>query len=184
MQPLRLFIALELPPDLQQLLLSSFKKLPLHPNLYRLTPREQLHLTVKFLGDTPVTDLPALTSVLDSFDGEPAPTIRVERGMLLPPGRPRAAVISAIPDPSLLDLQARIDALLSEEGLSQPERRRFRPHITVARLKEAAQPEDQQILAAWSPTSDSYPLLTMTLFQSELLPTGPRYTPLEQIVLS
>jgi len=124
----RRFIAIPLPDWLRDELSLLDDDLP----AARWTPPDQLHVTLRFIGDMPQgdrhlrSDLHGVRS--SGFDMAAA-------GVGTFPGRGRARVVWAGVDapPALHQLQRRIERVVRDTGVP-PERRRFRPHITLARI--------------------------------------------------
>jgi RNA 2',3'-cyclic 3'-phosphodiesterase len=101
----------------------------------RLLDADSLHLTLCFLGSRPVGEIEALSAVLGPC-AEHACELSVGAPLWLPPRRPHALAVE-IHDRAgeLLRVHERtIEALCGVSGW-QPERRRFRPHITLARVR-------------------------------------------------
>jgi 2'-5' RNA ligase len=82
-------------------------------------------------------------------------------------------VALADPDGTLAALQSRVSAGLEAAGVYTPEKRPFRAHITVARLRPRARPAPAPQLAL-----DDAPFAapSLTLYRSQLHPKGARYT--------
>ncbi|MCA9713274.1 MAG: RNA 2',3'-cyclic phosphodiesterase [Myxococcales bacterium] len=126
----RLFIGLDL-PDLvdQQLEL-------LHGGLpgARWEGRDKLHLTLTFLGDTDGGLARAITDALGELE---APAFELELagvGVFPPRGQPRVIWVGVRHPEPVRELKRRVDRLLTPLGI-EPERRKFAPHVTLARLK-------------------------------------------------
>src|SRR5688500_8973137 len=132
---MRLFLAIELSPDLRIHLTKLQDAIrTLTPNLSFTRP-ENLHLTLKFLGEVPDPAVPALTDALSSIPpiGEfPLTTT----GIVCFPDRGRIRVISADlhPNLTLLQLHQQIDAVTESKGFPR-EQRAYHPHITLARAR-------------------------------------------------
>lgn len=125
---LRLFVALPLPdPIRQQLNLLQFL-LPLP----RRVPPENLHLTLAFLGDTPTDRAEDAHHALEAIRAPAFPLALAGVGAF-GEAQPRLVYAGVAPSPELLHLQRKIDTALRRAGLS-PERRRFHPHVTLARV--------------------------------------------------
>jgi 2'-5' RNA ligase len=128
----RLFTGLEIPPDVGQALSSLRGGLP----GARWIDPENYHLTLRFIGD-----------VDDSIAQDVALMLgRVRRegfelhfhGVTSFGGRkPRAVVAAVQPVQALLDVQAEQERLMQRIGL-EPEGRKFTPHVTLARLRDAS----------------------------------------------
>lgn len=169
---LRLFAALELPaPALDAL--EAFRDAAADPERWRAVPRESLHVTLAFLG---ATDPDLLAPIADALCGAatgPAPHLALESALLLPRRRPRTLGVALHDlDGTLETLQASVSKALAATGAYTPERRGFRPHVTVARLRPRARPGGPPG-AAPEPVSFTAP--TLTLFSSRTDPRGARY---------
>jgi 2'-5' RNA ligase len=128
---LRLFLALRLPEDALDEIV-AWQAESLHGDL-RVVPRENLHVTLAFLGHRPAEELPAIADALRSAAAAARPIeLSLERyretrsvGMLVYADVHGTA--TALAD----DLQARLEAL----GVYRREGRPWLPHVTVARFK-------------------------------------------------
>jgi 2'-5' RNA ligase len=98
----------------------------------RLLDPEGLHLTLCFLGNRPVDEIAAITSTLSvcTYAGE----LSLGAPLWLPSARPRSLAV-AIHDElgELAELHAAVSQAIRDATAWEPERRRFRAHITVAR---------------------------------------------------
>ena len=80
----------------------------------------------------------------------------------------------------------RLEAGLAGLDIHQEKRpRQFQPHITVGRIKNPAKAKgiEKIILAGKNRHFGEVPIRTLTLFQSELTSSGPRYTKLAEFEL-
>jgi 2'-5' RNA ligase len=165
---LRLFVALELPADVRAQLAA-----PDTSNL-RAVPEEALHVTLAFLGSRPPSDVEAIGRILQAEAATPAPRLATAESLLLPRGRPRVHAIALDDlDGTLAPLQARISAGLAAAGIYKPEKRPFRAHVTIARLRPRA------LVPRMGDTGFGPIVFTadrLTLFRSQLHPEGARYT--------
>jgi RNA 2',3'-cyclic 3'-phosphodiesterase len=171
---------------------------PRTPPALRPVPVESIHLTLCFLGGRPAAEIDTLAEVLPAC-AEHACELRVGAPVWLPRRRPRA-LAAAVADESGGELE-RLHAQL-RDGLAQavdwqPERRRFRAHITLARVRGGGRrrrreehggagahgagrggPDAQEELSAV--TLPATPGLvfapeSITLYRSRLDPAGARY---------
>jgi len=126
---MRLFIALPLPETARQQLLNLQDRLPIG----RPVPEENLHLTLVFLGEQPEN---SAEDVHDGLDGLRAPAVALSlAGAAVFGGRRGQAIgLQANGGDGLKDLQSRVLSRVRGSGL-MAERRRFRPHVTLARTK-------------------------------------------------
>jgi 2'-5' RNA ligase len=127
----RLFVAIDLPEEVKQGVADLGGSLPGG----RWVPREQLHLTLRFIGEVDDESFSAIRGALAEVRG--APFSMALRGIgHFPPGRhPRVLWVGLEGYEPLIELQQRVESALVTAGIV-PEERRFSPHITIARLKE------------------------------------------------
>jgi RNA 2',3'-cyclic 3'-phosphodiesterase len=100
----------------------------------RLLDPETMHLTLCFLGSRPVQEL---TPIVDAMQGIGAFEVQLSLGapLWLPPRRPRTLALAVHDrDGELARLHGAVVEALGDAIDWRPERRRFRAHITVARL--------------------------------------------------
>jgi len=102
----------------------------------RLLEPETLHLTLCFLGNRPIHEIEAIGSTLSAWDTDLG-ELAVGAPLWLPRRRPRALAVE-IRDRAggLTRLHESVTRAISEATAWEPERRRFRAHITVARMRE------------------------------------------------
>ena len=120
----------------------------------KLPAIEDLHLTLHYLGDTPQEDIGVLSEALEEAAEASAPFEVAYRGLGAFPdaGRPRVAWVG-VEDPEggepapLLALQRDLGRALRGVGY-RPERRRFHPHVTLARVHRRPGPRVLETLAA------------------------------------
>jgi 2'-5' RNA ligase len=176
---LRLFVALELPDAVRDALI-AFREAAADPDIWRPVARDALHLTLAFLGRRPATELSAIDEVLYGAVG-PAPRLALGGALLLPPRRARVlcAAVSDL-DGTLAALQSRVSDGLAAAGVYTPEKRPFRAHATVARLRPRAR-APRSVDAAPEPLE--FHGEALTLFVSRLHPSGARYVPLVRLEL-
>lgn len=129
----RLFTGLEIPAEIG-LELSSYRGGL--PGARWIDP-ENYHITLRFIGDIDGGTARDVFSVLE--DIRPRSPVRVTLDGLASFGgdRPHAVFARAEPTGELADLQAEQERLIRRVGLP-PERRKFTPHVTLARLRHAS----------------------------------------------
>ncbi len=101
----------------------------------RVLAREALHLTLCFLGSRPVGEIDALAAALGRC-ARHVGELSLGAPVWLPPRRPHALAVE-VRDAGgeLAALQAGAALALSAASGWEPERRRFRPHITLVRMR-------------------------------------------------
>ena len=175
---LRLFVALEL-PDVARAELGAFRDRA-DPAVWRGVRDDALHVTLAFLGHRPASDVERITPALRRV--QPAPVaLSLGAALLLPPRRARvlcAEVLDA--SGALATLQAAVSSGLVDARVYAPEKRPFRAHATVARLRSGARAprsiDDGPAAVAFSGGP-------VTLFRSRLGRGGAVYEPLVQVEL-
>jgi 2'-5' RNA ligase len=177
--PLRLFVALELPAAAREALV-AFRDAAAEPSVWRPVSADAIHVTLAFLGRRPATDVTVVSEILHAIAPE-APRLDLGDALLLPPRRARVLCASlSDPDGTLADLQSRVSDGLTAAGLYTPEKRPFRAHATVARLRPRARaPRAVDV----SPAPLEFLGEALTLFVSRLHPSGARYEPLVRLDL-
>lgn len=186
MSLLRSFIAIELPAALQEAIYRACLPLrqALGSSLVRWVPPQNLHLTLKFLGDVSSANLDLLKQMLRA-ETERQPPFELEVGMLGSfPNLKRARVIwVGIQAPAALTtLQRNIETAAARLGYLSEERR-FSPHLTVGRVSQHATLADQQKIRTLLESAQigvigQAQVTSVCLFRSDLQPTGAVYTPL------
>ena len=127
----RLFVAIDLPEDLRKIVSEIGRDLP----GARRVPMEQLHLTLRFIGEVGEETLTAIRSTLVGISGTPF-TLALRGVGHFPPGRhPRVLWVGFEESLPLLELQKEVELALIDAGIP-PEERKFSPHLTLARLKD------------------------------------------------
>lgn len=176
---MRLFVALELPEAVRETLV-AWRSAAADPDVWRPLPADAIHITLAFLGRRPESEVAVVSGVVSAAAG-PAPRLVVAGALLLPPRRARVLCADvADPDGVLAALQSRVSDGLAAAGVYEPEKRPFRAHATVARLRPGARPPRS---LADSPEPLSFAGGPLTLFESRLHPHGARYEPLVRVPL-
>jgi 2'-5' RNA ligase len=175
----RLFVAVDPPPEDCVRLTAWARELALAASgagwPLRVLRADSLHLTLCFLGSRPVAEIDVLAGALAPAAG-PLGELRVGAPLLLPPRRPRALAVEIHDDgDELAALHARVIAELSRVSDWQPERRRLRPHVTLARMR-AAPRAGERPAAAFPPTPGIvFTPRELILYRSRLDPAGASY---------
>jgi 2'-5' RNA ligase len=168
---IRLFVGIGLPEDVRARLAGISGGVP----GARWVPPENLHLTLRFIGEVPEGEMEdihlALASVqVRQFDVSLSGMGHFESG-----GEVRSLWARVEKNPALAGLQARIESALVRIGL-EPEERRFMPHVTLARLRDAPLSRVSGFLAQYNMfRAGPIPVDSFTLFSSFLRPEGAIY---------
>lgn len=186
---MRIFIAVTLPPPLiQQLARTS---VDFHPKIktgVRWVPPTNIHLTLRFLGESNEAQVRNLKEKMSSLAKLPAFDINTTHYGVFPAWKAPAAIWLGIEkNEDLENLQQSIETLVQDCGFL-PEKKAFHPHLTLARVKRNPSPVTiSQIRKAFESTC---PLLNfpfqvyhVVLFQSILRPQGALYQALYTVEL-
>ncbi len=132
----RLFTALAIPPTIAAALAPFRGGLP---GARWIEPADH-HVTLRFLGDVPRDVAEDTVEALAEMRARPAITVVLDGLSVFGGDKPRAILAGVAANPDLADLQAEQERLIRRAG-AEPERRKFVPHVTLARLRRAASPE-------------------------------------------
>jgi RNA 2',3'-cyclic 3'-phosphodiesterase len=176
MQSKRLFLAIGVPQELHGTLLSPLKKAKRIDGVKPSIPA-QLHITLRFLGEIESSLEERLVPALASIPPWRPFQLAIEGAGLLPSRRHPKILYAGIRESSeLLSLKTTIDDALSKCGLP-PENGTFRPHITVARIRDNVSRSVCDTLPSLFETFDSldFTVKSFGLHSSLLLPTGAQH---------
>jgi len=169
---MRLFVALALPDHVAAGLLLLQGGVP----GARWSQREQLHLTLRFIGEVDGRDAAAIDDALAAIR---APRFMLElKGMGEFGGKnPRALWAGVRDDAPVQHLQRKVESALQRIGLPAEERK-FAPHVTLARLRAA--PRDRVISFLVTHAlyaSPPFNVNSFILYSSQTTPNGSIYRP-------
>ena len=142
---LRLFVALELPAPILAALEDVQRTLrdQMPARAVRWVRGEGIHLTLKFLGETPASQRDGIAAALETACAGQRPLALRAAGLGCFPttARPRVVWVGLAGDlDRLADLQGAVEAALEPLGFPA-EGRPFNPHLTLGRLKDASSAE-------------------------------------------
>ena len=140
---IRLFFGLELPGEIRMRIGAISRGI----DGARWVAPEDLHITLRFIGEATGPAMEEIAAEAASIRFDPFAVTLAGAGHFERRGRVGAVWIGVEPEPALSALRERIEAAAARAG-QKPERRRFRPHVTVARLSRARPGEVRDWLAA------------------------------------
>jgi 2'-5' RNA ligase len=186
-EPIRSFIAVELPDGV----LSALSRVQEHLKSYGFRTKwvrpANIHITLKFLGDIDSGTIDAIASAMLSAAEGCVPISLAAKGIGVFPNikRPRVLWAGLTGEVNLLiDLQRKLDDWLSDIGFAK-ERRSFKGHLTLGRFKSRV--NSTEIMRALTEFEDfkiqSFMARELILFKSVLKPSGAVYSKLEGISL-
>ncbi len=184
----RVFCAIDLPSDLKQKLANHISHLRQATGVKAgWTRTDNIHLTIKFLGETPMSLVEKLTLAAARAVKPLAPfKVTVEHCGVFPPHGPPRVLWVGITDAGnhLARLHQRLEEECQAAGFPK-ESRPFHPHLTVARIRHSS---DARSLGAAHRALDFEPaeidVTELLVIRSELGPDGSKYSPVSKHVLS
>jgi RNA 2',3'-cyclic 3'-phosphodiesterase len=130
---LRLFVGLALPWEIRQrLAMMSGTGVP----GARWVPIANYHLTLRFIGEVPAFRAEEVDEALAALRARRFAIELAGVGVFAKGGRETTLWVGVAKNPQLDHLAAKVETALQRAGL-EPERRRFAPHVTLARLDNA-----------------------------------------------
>lgn len=167
---MRLFVALAIPEPVAQSLLLLQGGIP----GARWQTREQLHLTLRFIGEVDGSDMRAIEDALAGIDA-PAFDLQLHGVGQFGNKQPHSLWAAARQNAMLDHLQRKVDSAIRRVGQPQ-DAHRFTPHVTLARLRHP----DTEKMVDWLKyhalyTSAEFPVDAFHLWSSKLTSDGSIY---------
>lgn len=179
---LRLFVALEPPAPVRDALTAAQAAMQRRTrSRLRWTKPDALHLTLRFLGEVDAASVDAVSGAVErAARGRKPFALRLARVEAFPNG-PSPRVVWAGVEGRLDALEAlrqAVEAELEEAGFAR-ERRRFVPHVTLARVRGGVRPDEAAGLRSALPgaplTAPDFTVERAVLIHSTLTPQGSVY---------
>ena len=189
---MRLFVAVEIAPAVAEAAAALIERL--RERAIRLAPRsritwvtaDRLHVTVRFIGNVDADRADAVRQVLAPPLGQAPFDLTLAGVGAFPPKGPPRVLSSGVSDgrEPLLATEQRVSERLARAGIAA-EPRPFIPHLTLARVREAAGLRSAALLeATGEATLGTTTVQAITLFESRLSPKGPTYVALQRTSLA
>lgn len=185
---MRLFFAVDFSEPVKAAIAAALAAVPVKNPPWRWIAAGNLHLTLKFLGERPEEDVATLGECAASVASQLQP-FHMSLGHFggFPNlGNPRVLFFGVEDGVApLRELAARLDGELSTRMRIEPEKRPFKAHATVARVKTGLPGGIVRKLEAVPPLEGvTQQVESMVLMKSELSPQGARYHALKAFALS
>lgn len=186
MATIRAFIAIKIPEDIQEKLCGIQQKLKQAQVHVSWVKPENIHLTLKFLGNIEEKQIPKIVSSIEESVKAVSPfQLQVGYAGAFPNLRyPRVVWIGVTDDEegSLKTLQENLSSRLARVGFKK-EKGRFQPHLTLGRVRSQKNKSNllravEAIINIWV---GEISVEALYLIRSELKPTGAEYTKLAEI---
>jgi 2'-5' RNA ligase len=189
---MRIFIAIEIPQNIRVKIaeITDYLQSKTPPTAVKWVDSENLHLTIKFIGETVQEKIEEIAKVLNQSLLHQAPFSLEISGLGMYPNNtnPRVIWLGVTGGEPLIAMHNMLDQKLASLGI-QREGRPFSPHLTIARLRRNT--DTASIKRIGKTLSqfrvDSLGLFNIDhvqLFQSVLTPSGPIYTTLFSVPLN
>ena len=183
---LRLFIAIELPSNIIDGLRNVQEELKDKSNKLSWAKPENIHLTLKFLGDTETGKIDSMVNILEGIAGKSFGFEISVKGVGTFPaaGNPRVIWVGIEENKDMLQLYNNIEEGLATLGFEK-ERRDFKPHLTLGRIKflndRAGLKRGLEKVAGLNLAR--FAVAGFALFKSTLTPEGAIHTRVKEYIL-
>ena len=177
---MRCFIALPCPSEIRERLAVIQEKIKDFDGI-KLVEFENIHLTLKFLGEVPDDKVESISNALGFLEQENKFEVKVKGLGAFPKLSHINVVWAGVEDRTRIDsLHASVDKKLAE--LDFQSENRFHPHYTIARVKYVKDKNSIQkfITENMDTKFGSYTMEKVVFMKSELTPQGPIYSPIMQ----
>ena len=178
----RLFLALDLPQPARTRIARWRDSVVAGREELRPVAAEALHVTLIFLGRRPQDQAAEIWELATAAAlGLRAPTLAPAGLVPLPPRRPRLLALDLEDEDARAgEVHSALSGALEGGGLHEPEARAFWPHATLARVRGRSRLGE---LDAPPPPRAPFRASVVTLYRSDLHPSGARYVALERLEL-
>jgi 2'-5' RNA ligase len=179
-QTVRTFVAIEINSAIRERMVELIDELRTAPADVKWVDGKNLHLTLKFLGNVPLQDIPQICRAVEKAAAAVAPyQLQVQGAGAFPTvRRPRTVWVGAgAGGPETVALHGQIEAALGKLGFRK-EHRRFQPHLTIGRVRRSGPgvAELGQQLGQYADfDAGRMPVAEVAVISSQLQPTGPIY---------
>lgn len=176
--PHRLFVGIRPPAVVRDALIDLMEGV----DNARWQDEDQLHLTLRYIGEVDTHDADELAERLRPGDTEPFPLTVAGTGTFERKGQAHTLWAGIEPSGALLHLHKRIERACTAFGI-EPEHRKYHPHITLARLNRSTGPIEGFLARTASLRLGPFPVDAYLLYESTLRPEGSLYEPVVRYAL-
>lgn len=183
---MRTFIAIDFPGDVLEKIVKivSFLRSQTPEKALKWVDKDNLHLTLKFLGEIREDILPDIQSIMThALQGRDAFKISIGRlGMYPNHNNPRVVWLGVSAEETLFTIQRKLDLALQDASIPS-EKRAYSPHLTIARLRRDTDSTTIRLVGETLSqikvdSPGSFFVRQIRLYQSQLTSAGPIYFPL------
>lgn len=181
----RLFAAIKVEPNDAFIDMYDNLKQILGFHIIKWVDPNNIHITLKFFGETPVEEIPVITAALhEALEGvKPFEIKLANTGIFGSYYKPRVIWVGINTNDMLNKLSNNVIASLEKSGYLN-DRQNFVPHLTLGRIKEIKDKNHfQEVVAHFSNYSYQTQMIHgFSLYDSILRKEGPEYTVVEEFV--
>jgi len=179
---IRAFIAIDVPERIRSGIIKVQEEFRKYEFKIRWVRPENIHLSLKFLGNIKTVDIEKIGEVLFETVKVFPPILLEAKGIGVFPGikRPRVVWVGLAGEiEPLFGLYESLEENLETIGFPR-DKRRFKGHMTLGRIKDKINPKTfgDALMAVRSFESETFTADRVVLYQSELKPSGAVYTKL------
>lgn len=177
----RTFVAIDLTEEIRERARESQDILARSEGRLAIVDPANLHITVKFLGEVEPAQIEPIVEALRAVRAGPF-EMTVGHAVCNPPRRPRVIWCDVTDTGESAALARQVDDLLAPFGFPR-ETRPFRPHATLARVKEFHPSQCREVECLPPEPLGRCRVETIRLKKSTLMPRGPIYEDLAEVPL-
>ncbi len=178
---IRSFIAIEIPSEIRMDISNQVKLLSKDDFSVRWVEKDNLHITLLFLGDVDYDFINKGTEILSTITkSQQKFKISLQNFGAFPSVKQPRIIWIGIKDGAteLITLQSRIENNFVKIGYKS-ELKKFHPHLTIGRVKFRF--TNQKIFET-EYQSESFEVSSLSLFKSDLTPNGPIYSKINEFI--
>jgi len=177
----RTFVAIDLPEEIRERARESQEILRRSSGRLAIVDPANLHITVKFLGEVDPALIEPIVEALRAASADPF-EMTIGYAVCNPPRRPRVIWCDVADGGESAALARQVDALLAPLGFPR-EKRPFRPHVTLARVKEFHPSQCREVECTPREPLGTCRVESIKLKKSTLTPRGSIYEDLAEVAL-
>jgi 2'-5' RNA ligase len=180
---MRVFIAVDLPNEIRDELAKLQRELKPATDTARWVSPESIHITLRFIGEIAEKRIEEIDTALTGLTWKPF-SITVRGIGFFPGNRSPRVFWAGMEAPTMQNLAEKLDSRMERLGFEK-EKRKFRPHITLARARDSR--IDSTLVTAAATYAEhnfgSFTVDRLFLFKSTLKSTGALYERLKEYLL-
>lgn len=179
---IRTFLALEIPDNVKEKIFNLINDFD-EAKFFKWEQKNKIHLTLKFLGDIEKNLIPEIIAKLNFLNNLSTQTLELTNfGLFYHKKEPKIFWAELNVSDELINAVDLVEDCLYEFGIEK-EKRNFKPHLTLLRVKKSAKTDFLSKLKDFNFEPIVFESDTIVFYKSELLPTGSVYKSLHKFQL-